>query len=175
MTSDKGYLVLGLDPGIASCGFCLLDLTNHSILEMGVHLFDAPQDPKTKVSFAVGRRNARSARRNNLRTKMRMKHCLDLLAKAELVPPDADRNWFQSRPGDRPVLKLRARGLDVLLDDREFAQVLYVLCRRRGYIPHGEGRLNQTDDAEGRKVLKAIRENTKALESGNVAPNERHS
>lgn len=166
MTSDKGYLVLGLDPGIASCGFCLLDLTNHSILEMGVHLFDAPQDPKTKVSFAVGRRSARSARRNNLRTKMRMKHCLELLAGAGLVPLDADRNWFQSRPGDRPVLKLRARGLDVRLTDREFAQVLYVLCRRRGYIPHGEGRLSQTDDAEGRKVLNAIRENTEALESG---------
>ena len=133
---------------------------------MGVHLFDAPQEDKTKVSLAVGRRNARSARRNNLRTKVRMKHCLKLLVDAGLVPPDAGRKWFQSCPGDRPVLQLRARGLDVKLSDREFAQVLYVLCRRRGYIPHGEGSLSETDDAEGRKVLKAIRENTEALESG---------
>lgn len=166
MNNGRGYLVLGLDPGIASCGFCLLDLTNSSILEMGVHLFDTPQDPKTKVSLAVGRRNARSARRNNLRTKMRMKHCLKLLVDAGLAPVDANRNWFQSRPGDRPILKLRARGLDVQLNDRELAQVLYVLCRRRGYIPHGEGRFSQTDDAEDRKVLKAINENTKALQSG---------
>lgn len=166
MNPNRPYLVLGLDPGIASCGFTLLDLTNCQILEMGVHLFDAPQEDKTKVSLAVGRRNARSARRNNHRTKMRMKHCLKLLVDAGLVPPDANRNWFQSRPGDRPVLQLRARGLDVKLSDREFAQVLYVLCRRRGYIPHGEGSLSETDDAEGRKVLKAIRENTEALESG---------
>lgn len=166
MDSDRPYLVLGLDPGIASCGFALLDMTNHSILEMGAHLFDAPQDSKTKVSLANGRRNARSARRNNLRTKMRMKRCLELLVEAELVPPDASRTWFQSRPGDRPVLKLRTRGLDNRLTDREFAQVLYVLCRRRGYIPHGEGRLSETDDTEGRKVLEAIRENTAALKSG---------
>lgn len=166
MNPNRRYLVLGLDPGIASCGFCLLDLINHQILEMGVHLFDTPQDPKTKVSFAVARRNARSTRRNTDRTQARMKHCLKLLVDAGLVPPDADRNWFQSRAGDRPVLKLRARGLDVPLNDREFAQVLYVLCRRRGYIPHGEGRLSETDDAEGRKVLKAIKENTGALKSG---------
>lgn len=166
MDSNRPYLVLGLDPGIASCGFTLLDMTNHAILEMGSHLFDAPQEDKTKVSLAVGRRNARSARRNNLRTKMRMKHCLNLLIEAGLVPGGADKTWFQSQPGDRPVLKLRARGLDARLSDREFAQVLYVLCRRRGYIPHGEGRLNETDDAEGRKVLKAIQQNTASLESG---------
>ena len=166
MNPNRRYLVLGLDPGIASCGFCLLDLINRQILEMGVHLFDTPQDPKTKVSFAVARRNARSTRKNTDRTQARMKHCLKLLVDAGLVPSNADRNWFQSRAGDRPVLKLRARGLDVLLSDREFAQVLYVLCRRRGYIPHGEGRLSETDDTEGRKVLKAIKENTKALESG---------
>lgn len=167
MEPERHYLVLGLDPGIASCGFALLDMTDNSILEMGVHLFDAPQEDKTKVSLAVGRRNARSARRNNYRTKMRLKHCLELLKQAGLVPEEADRRWFQSRPGDRPVLKLRARGLDVLLTDRELAQVLYALCQRRGYIPHGEGSFGETDDTEGRKVLDAVRKNTEALKAGN--------
>lgn len=166
MKPDRPYLVLGLDPGIASCGFALLDMTNNKILEMGAHLFEAPQEKKTKVSLAVGRRSARSARRNNQRTKSRLKHCLALLKDAGLVPQDADRTWFQSRKGDLPILRLRSRGLDALLDNREFAQILYSLCVRRGYIPHGEGRLNETDDAEGRKVLSAIRENTALLESG---------
>lgn len=97
---------------------------------------------------------------------MRLKHCLELLKEAGLVPQEANREWFQSRKGDRPILKLRARGLDTPLTDREFAQVLYSLCGRRGYIPHGEGRLGETDDAEGRKVLSAIRENTALLENG---------
>lgn len=166
MDNARHYLVLGLDPGIASCGFCLLDMTDHKILEMGAHLFDAPQEDKTKVSLAVKRRSARSSRRNLERTKMRLKHCLKLLKECGLVPEDADKGWLQqSQKGDKPVLKLRARGLDMPLTDREFAQVLYALCSRRGYIPHGKGRQG-TDDAEGRKVLQAIKENSAGLEGG---------
>lgn len=40
------FLVLGIDPGIKSCGFALLDLNNHEILEMGVRLFDSPTHSK---------------------------------------------------------------------------------------------------------------------------------
>lgn len=167
METDRPYLVLGLDPGIASCGFCLLDMTNHKILEMGSHLFDAPQEPKTKTSLAVTRRNARSVRRNTLRTKMRLKHCMELLKDAGLIPQEADKTWFQSKKGDKPILKLRANGLDRMLSDRELAQVLYSLCVRRGYIPHGEGRLGETDDTEGRKVLDAIKKNSAEMQAGN--------
>ena len=166
METSRPYLVLGLDPGIASCGFCLLDMTNHKILEMGSHLFDAPQEPKTKTSLAVTRRNARSVRRNTQRTAARLKHCLALLKEAGLVPAEADKTWLQSKKGDKPILKLRANGLDRRLADREFAQTLYSLCGRRGYIPHGEGRLGETDDGEGKKVLNAIKANTTAMENG---------
>lgn len=96
MDKKRHDLVLGLDPGIASCGFALLDMTDHKILEMGTHLFDTPQEDKTKVSLAVTRRAARSSRRNNLRTKNRQKHCLELLQKAGLVPQDVTKSWFQS-------------------------------------------------------------------------------
>lgn len=166
MENSRPYLVLGLDPGIASCGFCLLDMNNHKILEMGSHLFKAPQEDKTKVSLAVTRRNARSVRRNTLRTRMRLKHCLELLAEAGLVPKGEGKTWLQSKKGDKPILKLRAAGLDRVLTDREFAQVLYSLCGHRGYIPHGEGRLEETDDAEGKKVLDAIKKNRAAMEDG---------
>lgn len=159
------YLVLGLDPGIASCGFCLLDMTDCEILEMGAHLFRAPQEAKTKISLAASRRNARSARRNNQRSKARLTRCLDLLKEAGLVPADADKRWLQTAKGDIPVLELRSQGLDRLLTGRELAQVLYNLCSRRGYIPHGEGR--GTDDAEGKKVITAIKKNTEQMnESG---------
>ena len=166
MANRRPYLVLGLDPGIASCGFCLLDMTNHKILEMGSHLFDAPQEAKTKTSLAVTRRNARSVRRNTLRTATRMRHCLTLLKNAGLIPEEADKSWLQSKKGDKPILKLRARGLDMLLSNREFAQVLYSLCGHRGYIPHGEGRLGETDDSEGKKVLSAIKANEAEMAAG---------
>ena len=40
---EPRHLVLGLDPGIASCGFALIDTSNQEILEMGSRLFDAPR------------------------------------------------------------------------------------------------------------------------------------
>ena len=142
--ANRPYLVLGLDPGISSCGFCLIDFNNHLILEMGSHLFKAPQQDKNNVSLAVVRRNARSTRRNNRRTAARLSHCLALLKEAGLVPNDVDKAWLQTHKGDKPVTKLRAVGLDRPLSDREFAQVLYSLCGKRGYIPHGEGRAGKT-------------------------------
>lgn len=162
MAMHRPYLVLGLDPGIASCGFCLIDLANHKILEMGVRLFSVPKN-RSGVSLAAERRAARSARRNNLRTKNRLKNCLRILKDAGLVPEDADKSWLQFRKKDKPIVKLRAVGLDRLLNDRELAQVLYSLCSHRGYIPHGEGRSGETDDAEGKKVLSAIKQNTREM------------
>ena len=138
---------------------------------MGSHLFKTPQEDKTKVSLAVTRRNARSIRRNTLRTSLRLTHCLALLVEAGLVPNSADKKWFQTVKGDKPVLKLRAMGLARLLTDREFAQVLYSLCGRRGYIPHMErasSAKQMTSKAErsstqSRKTCTPCRKGTTAL------------
>ncbi len=158
------HLVLGLDPGIASCGFALIDINNHEILEMGTRLFDAPTVPKTKQSKAVVRRGFRSARRNLNRTQDRLKHCLRLLQREGLVPQDATAEYFHSIKGDKQPLQLRVDGLDRVLTDREWSLVLYSICKRRGYIPHGEG--NVDSGSEDGKVLKAIAQNSKTLEEG---------
>lgn len=154
------HLVLGMDPGIASCGFALLDTNNAEILEMGVRLFDSPVHPKTKQSLAAIRRGYRSARRNTDRTQNRLKHCLSLLVKYGVVPEGSDKEYFHTIKGDRPPLALRAEGLDRLLTDREWAIVLYSLCKRRGYIPHGEADSSSSDEG---KVLSALKENGEEL------------
>lgn len=158
------YYILGLDPGIASCGFALIDIRNCVILEMGAHLFDAPQEDKTKVSLAVSRRNARSARRNNERTKNRQKHCLSLLKAHGLVPEEATKGWLQSKKGDKPIIELRVAGLDRALSDREFSQVLYSLSGRRGYLPNGEGDGKDVGDDSG-KVLSALAQNDNEMQA----------
>lgn len=160
---EPRHLVLGLDPGIASCGFALIDTANQEILEMGSRLFDAPIVPKTKQSKAAVRRGFRSTRRNLDRTQNRLKHCRKLLAENGIIPQDATAEYFHSVKGDLQPLQLRVQGLDRLLTDREWALVLYSLCKRRGYIPHGEG--DGGNDEDG-KVLKAISQNKKLLESG---------
>ncbi|WP_169301829.1 type II CRISPR RNA-guided endonuclease Cas9 [Parvibacter caecicola] len=155
-----GHSVLGLDIGIGSCGWCLIDTKYQRIIASGVRLWDTPQEPKTKVSTASTRRIARSSRRNTKRTADRKKHCLRLLKQNGLVPSKESAQWLQSRKKDKPVIKLRAAGLDRPLNNREWAQVLYSLCDRRGYIPHGEG---GDSDNESKKVLSAIEHNKELL------------
>lgn len=155
------YLVLGMDPGIASCGFALLDVNNHEILEMGVRLFDAPLHPKTKQSLAAIRRGFRSTRRNIDRTQDRLKHCLKCFKKYGVVPDDADKEYLHMVKGDKQPLELRVDGLNRMLTNREWGMVLYSLCKRRGYIPHGEGAQDKSSD-DG-KVLAAISANEKEI------------
>lgn len=158
------HLVMGMDPGISSCGFALIDTKNHEILEMGVRLFDSPTHPKTGQSLAVIRRGFRSTRRNIDRTQARLKHCLETLKRYGVVPQDATKDYFHTAKGDKQPLKLRVEGLDRLLTNREWALVLYSLCKRRGYIPHGEG--SQDKSSEGGKVLSALAANKEAFDQG---------
>lgn len=156
------YYSLGIDLGIASCGFALVDLANQEIVEIGSHLFETPVNPKNNVSLASERRKQRSARRNIKRTKDRLKHCMRLFKQFNLVPQDANAPWLQPRKGERLPLELRAYGLDNVLTGREFAQVLYTLCSRRGYIPHGE----EGTDTEGKQVLSALKSTSERLKEG---------
>ena len=158
---DKPYFILGLDIGIASCGWALLDIANRRIVDMGVHLWDAPQQAKTKQSLAAVRRAARSSRRNTKRSADRAKHCLKLFIKHGLIPDYANKAWMQTVKGDPQPLESRVAALDGLVENRHLAQALYNISLRRGYIPHGEG--GGADDAEGRKVLSALSENEKAM------------
>ena len=156
------HLVLGMDPGISSCGFALIDTENHEILEMGARLFDAPTHPKTGQSLAVIRRGFRSTRRNIDRTQDRLKHCLKTLKEYGLVPQDATKEYFHTAKGDKQPLKLRVDALDRKLTEREWALVLYSLCKRRGYIPHGEGA--QDKSSEGGQVLSALAKNKQLMD-----------
>ncbi len=161
---EKPYRVLGLDIGIGSCGWAIIDTANREIVDMGVHLWEVPQEDKTKVSKAVARRNARLARRNHKRTADRKKHCIALFKAYGLMPEDADTSWLQTVKGDPQPLESRVNALDGLIENKHLAQALYNICARRGYIPHGEGRDGQ--DTEGRKVLSAIKENESLMITG---------
>lgn len=157
------YVVFGFDLGIASVGFSVIDTANEEVLWCHSHLFDAPQNPKDKVSLAAVRRGHRSTRRNIKREADRKKHVFALLKEIGLVADDSVASSLQTRAGDVDTLAVRAEGLDRRLTDRELAQFLYYFCGHRGYIPHGEG---AGGDAEGRKVLSAVSKNAELLTDG---------
>ena len=158
---EKPYIVLGLDIGIGSCGWALLDLANRIIIDMGVRLWDVPQESKTKISKAEKRREERSSRRNIKRNSDRAKHCLNLLIKYGFVPEGVNKSWIQTVKGDPQPLESRAKALDELIDNRHLAQALYNISLRRGYIPHGEG--SDSKDSDDKKVLVALKENERIM------------
>ena len=156
-------LILGLAPDIDHVGWAVIDADGHKVLGMGVHRFNPPLDPKSKVSLARKRRSFYYARINKRRTKYRAKAVLTVLRAHGLVPEGAGPEWLQSAKGERPVARLRAVGLDEPLSGRELAQVLYYLGLHRGYDPRGES----TDgDADGKKMLSAIAGVQAALDAG---------
>lgn len=159
----RPYIILGIDLGIGSCGWALIDTANGRIVHLGSHLWDPPQEPKSKISKAKTRRDARSSRRAVKRTADRKKHCLELFREEGLVPEDAGREWLQTAKGDMSPLESRIAALDHVLDDRAWAQALYNIASRRGYIPHGE---DAEDDGEEGKVKKALKENAELMEGG---------
>lgn len=153
--SAHSNLVLGLDVGIASCGWCLIDTATHDVIDMGTRLFPAPQTPKDHVSLAVVRRQFRSGRRNNARAKARKRDCLRLLEGAGIVPEGSDASWLKLRQGEAKPIELRAQGLERALTGREWAQVLYALVGRRGHMLDAGG----AADADAGKVTKALAAN----------------
>ena len=71
--SPKKYS-LGLDIGTSSVGWAVLDLDKERIHDLGVRIFERPEDPQNGDSLAKPRRDARSARRRLKRRRQRLNH-----------------------------------------------------------------------------------------------------
>lgn len=112
------WKVLGLDVGIASVGWCIIDTEHNRVVDMGVRLFDSAD-----VSNNVARREARSSRRVIRRKKYRLKSIGELLRE----------NGFDKQTDNHyNPYELRVRGLREQLSEEELYVALYHLAKRRG-------------------------------------------
>ncbi len=128
-------LILGLDIGTASIGWCLIDnkpaLT--TIIDAGVRIFPEGMDrSRGEKSLNQDRQVARSLRRQTYRRARRKQKLLHALQTAELLPKSQkklDELFSRSNP-----YQLRAMGLDKQLTPHQFGRALYHLGQRRGYL-----------------------------------------
>ena len=153
-------LVFGLDIGIASCGWAVVNVDTKHIHAIGSRCFDAPEDPKTKTLHNVERRTKRGMRRVTYRRKVRMKAVRRLLRESGLWDnPSPD--YFQSLASDAPdPWQARADGVTGPLEPEDTAAALIHLAKHRGFKSNAK---RDTSDGEGGKVLKAAREWDKKL------------
>ncbi|MDO8949842.1 MAG: type II CRISPR RNA-guided endonuclease Cas9 [Actinomycetota bacterium] len=144
---------VGLDIGIASVGWAVLDPESCEIKGLGVRTFRKAEDPKTGASLALPRRLARSSRRRLHRRRARMQDFRELLTSSGMIAPDDLSTVFTPIAGDTTPYQLRAEGLDRLLTEIEWARVLSQICKRRGYRSMKQTTKESAKDDDG--VVKA--------------------
>ena len=121
--------VFGLDIGIASVGWAVLD--ERRIVDLGVRCFDKAETAKEGDPLNLTRRQARLLRRRLYRRAWRLTQLARLLKREGLI--DNARLFAQSPGFSDSAWELRCQGLDRLLSPLEWARVIYHLCKHRGF------------------------------------------
>lgn len=165
--------ILGLDLGIASCGWAVIEAGDSSgrIVGAGVRCFDAPLVDKTGEPKSAQRRTARGQRRVIRRRRQRMNAVRTLLHRHALLP-DSSRDALgealrrispkHQHPQVTPW-KLRADAFDRPLADDEFSVALGHIARHRGFRSNSKREASANAADETSKMKKAIEQTREAL------------
>ncbi|MBA4204328.1 MAG: type II CRISPR RNA-guided endonuclease Cas9 [Polymorphum sp.] len=148
--------ILGIDGGISSIGWAVVDLESHRIVAAGTRMFDSPEEatksgPKLKNA---DRRLFRGQRRTIRRRAKRMADIRKLFHASGLLP-SGDRGALAAEAGDKDPWSLRAEGLDRKLTSREWALALGHIARHRGFRSNRKG-AESNKASENQKVLASI-------------------
>lgn len=158
---------LGLDIGIVSVGAAVVQTNSFDnpchLTEPDVRKFTAAEcrenGKNNGKSAAVPRRECRSTRRRIRRKQLRMNCIKQALQKADLI--DIDEFMKRYSDGTLPnVYQLRYEGLDRLLTDDEFAQILIHIAKHRGFL---STRRADKKDKESGAILAATSANQKLM------------
>ncbi|NNU88860.1 type II CRISPR RNA-guided endonuclease Cas9 [Geobacillus sp. MR] len=152
---------IGLDIGITSIGWAVINLDIPRIEDLGVRIFDRAENPKTGESLALPRRLARSARRRLRRRKHRLERIRRLFVREGILTKEELNKLFEKKH-EIDVWQLRVEALDRKLNNDELARILLHLAKRRGFRSN---RKSERTNKENSTMLKHIEENQSILSS----------
>lgn len=182
---EKSKYILGLDIGISSVGWGLLELDDNDnpfrIIDAGSRIF-SPGEETSGDSKAKARREKRGARRIIRRREFRVDRVRNLLYENKYLKGKVNENdvvseknnqltnlysnmikeYYKKHHTNPYILKVEA--LDRKLTDEELCIILVHYAKKRGYKSNRE---DQNNDKQLGKVLSAIKENEKLM-------NEKH-
>jgi len=147
--------ILGLDGGIASIGWAVLDMNANAgtILGAGTRMFDAPETDKQRTPTNALRRQHRGQRRVIRRRRQRMTAVRQLFVTHGLLT-DSGREALAA-PGLDPWA-LRVAGLDRALSSSELSVALGHIARHRGFRSNSKRDRGNNAPGDTSKMLKAI-------------------
>ena len=159
---------LGLDIGTTSVGWAVVNLDKERIEDLGVRIFERPENPKNGKSLAEPRRTARSTRRRLRRRRQRLNYLKQffinqgLLTKQEvddIISSAHTKAWHQAHD----PYQLRVKGLTEKLSPDELLIALYHIAKRRGYKSNRKSIEQSDTTGDGKKVNSAISKNDQIL------------
>ena len=156
-----GYKI-GLDIGITSVGWAVLELNNEDepkrIIDLGTRIFDAAENPKDGSSLAKPRRDARGARRRLRRHRHRIERIKQLIKNSNLLTSSELESLYDNVKKD--IYEIRVKALDSEIDRFDFARLLIHLAQRRGFKSNKKSDAN---DKEAGSLLSAVEANKKLM------------
>src|SRR5690625_4543755 len=149
---------IGLDIGITSVGWAIINVDKNRIEDLNVRMFDAAENPKDGSSLATPRREARSSRRTIRRRRYRVSRVRHFFVKKGLLSKVEAEQLYDWRDGDIDLWLLRVNGIERKLSEREFARILIHYAKNRGFKSN---RKSETKDkkSEGGALLQAVKAN----------------
>ncbi|MGH6715869.1 MAG: type II CRISPR RNA-guided endonuclease Cas9, partial [Bradyrhizobium sp.] len=166
MSESTVQRILGLDLGIASCGWGVIEVdeADGSIIAAGVRCFDAPLIDKTGAPKSAARRTARGQRRIIRRRRQRMNVIRRLLFEHGVLAdrsPDALhralRRISPNAAGSQVTpWMLRAAAHERLLTNDELAVVLGHIARHRGFRSNSKNEVGTNAADETSRMKKAM-------------------
>lgn len=143
---------LGLDIGIASVGAALI--TDSNIMALHVRTFEKAETPKEGDSLNKVRREARGGRRRLRRRTYRLSRLRKLFVGQGLLNTAEPAELLSNI---KTPWELRVEGLDRVLNQKEWAIVLYHLVKRRGFQSNRKSEI-KVDEKAG-KMLDGVKTN----------------
>ena len=159
-------VILGLDLGIASIGWALVNvddknIQNNKIIDSGVRIFTIAEHPKDGKSLALPRREARGARRTTKRKAQKLRAIKRLLIKNKIINEAELENLFIGNKNQKDVWQLRRDALYREVDNKELSRIMIHLAKHRGYFSNRKS--EEPSDSEGKAVLSGIGHNKEVL------------
>ena len=154
------HYTIGLDIGIASIGWAVINNDKNRIENLGVRVFKKAETPEGK-SLNEDRRIARGTRVRIRRRKIRMEKIKKLFVKYKLISIEELNQLYNLKESDKSVWELRKIALDQKITPQEWARVLTSIAKRRGYKSN---RKTEVENEEVGKLTKGTIENKKILE-----------
>ncbi len=143
--------ILGLDIGITSVGYGLIDYETREVITAGVRLFK-----EADVENNEGRRTKRGSRRLQRRRRHRIHRIQQLMVNHDLLDMD-------HIPTDTNPYAIRVKGLSHELTKDELVIALLHLAKRRG-IHNVEAAIENDDEGNELSTKEQLMQNQKELE-----------